>query len=280
MSGTQLAGIVGGEEVGTNLLVVRTEVQHDTLGTEASDDQTDDAAIAVKRNARLLTPHIEFLVEVPVGTVEGSITIEAPVLALQRFPDSLQCLVVLDVFLGLREEDRHLCIVGKLVVGNHESLALYRLSLVGSLHRTGLAVCSIRGNLIGTCREPYGRIAMGSSHIHILIVFVVRILILLASLLVFHLQVGEGEGFTGEEVGYAHINHADAGEEILLFSGTGLLPLLDEVELHLATLYGLHHQILLGQAASHNGEGLACRRGKQLLIYGIIEIETDDGVRT
>ena len=121
---------------------------------------------------------------------------------------------------------------------------------------------------------------MGSSHIHILIVFVVRILILLASLLVFHLQVGEGEGLTGEEVGYAHINHTDAGEEILLVSGTGLLPLLDEVELHLTTLYGLNHQVLLGQAASHNGEGLACRRGKQLLIYGIIEIETDDGVRT
>ena len=121
---------------------------------------------------------------------------------------------------------------------------------------------------------------MGGSHIHILIVFVVRILILLASLLVFHLQVGEGEGLTGEEVGYAHINHTDAGEEILLVSDTGLLPLLDEVELHLTTLYGLHHQVLLGQAASHNGEGLACRRGKQLLIYGIIEIETDDGVRT
>ena len=143
------------EDVGTNLLIVRTEVEHlefcqlsdgiryDSLCTETGDDKTDDTAVAVERYARLFAPHIEFLVEVPVSSLEGSIAIEAPLLTLERFPDSLQSLIVLDILLCLGKEDRHLRFIIELIVLYNESLALYRLSLILGLHRTCLAVSGI-----------------------------------------------------------------------------------------------------------------------------------------
>ena len=292
LSCSQTVCIVIIEDVGTNLLIVRTEVEHlefsqlsdgirqDTLGTETSDDETDDTAVAVERYTRLVAPHIEFLVEVPVSSLEGSIAIEAPLLTLERFPDSLQSLIVLDILLGLGKQDRHLSIVIELIVLYDESLTLYRLGLVLGLHRTCLAVSGIRGNLISTGRQPYGRIAVSCTCVHILIVLIVRILMLLASLLIFHLQFREGKGLTGKEVGYADINETDVREEILCTTGTGLLPLLHEIELHLTTLHSLHHEVLYFQTAAYYSECFAGRRSQQLLVYCIIEIETDDGVST
>ena len=280
------------EDVGTNLLIVRTEVEHlefcqlsdgiryDSLCTETGDDKTDDTAVAVERYARLVAPHIEFLVEVPVSSLEGSIAIEAPLLTLERFPDSLQSLIVLDILLCLGKEDRHLRFIIELIVLYNESLALYRLGLILGLQRTCLAVGGIRGNLISTGRQPYGRIAVSCTCVHILIVLIVRILILLASLLIFHLQFREGKGLTGKEVGYAYINETDVREEILCTTGTGLLPLLHEIELHLTTLHSLHHEVLYFQTAPNDSEFFAGRRSQQFLVYSIIEIETDDGVST
>ena len=280
------------EDVGTNLLIVRTEVEHlefcqlsdgiryDSLCTETGDNETDDTAVAVERYARLFAPHIEFLVEVPVSSLEGSITIEAPLLTLERFPDSLQSLIVLDIFLGLGKEDRHLSFIIELIVLYDESLALNRLGLVLGLHRTSLTVGGIRGNLISTGRQPYGRIAVSCTCIHILIVLIVRILMLYARLLIFHLQFREGIGLTGKEVSYADINETDVREEILSTTGTGLLPLLHEIELHLTTLHSLHHEVLYFQTATYYSECFAGRRSQQLLVYRIIEIETDDGVST
>ena len=103
---------------------------------------------------------------------------------------------------------------------------------------------------------------------------------LLTCLLVFHLNARESESLTGKEVGYADINQSDIREEILGITGTGLLPFLDKIELHLTALHSLHHEVLYFQTATNNGEGLAGRRSQQLLIYSIIEIETDDGVGT
>ena len=67
---------------------------------------------------------------------------------------------------------------------------------------------------------------------------------LLTCLLVFHLNTRESESLTGKEIGYADINQSDIREEILGIAGTGLLPFLDEIELHLTALYSLYHQIL------------------------------------
>ena len=103
---------------------------------------------------------------------------------------------------------------------------------------------------------------------------------LYARLLIFHLQFREGIGLTGKEVGYADVNETDIREEILSTTGTGLLPLLHEIELHLTTLHSLHHEVLYFQTATNNSECLAGRRSQQLLVYSIIEIETDDGVST
>ena len=187
----QTVGIVIIEDVGTNLLIMRTEVEHlkfcelsdsiwhDTLGTETSDDETDDTTIAVESNTRLVAPHIEFFIEVPVSTLESSIAIEAPLLTLERFPDSLQSLIILDVFLGLREQDRHLSLIIQLIILYDKRLTLYRLGFVLGLHRTCLTVSSIRSNLISTSRKPYSRITVGCTHLHILIVFIIRILMLL-----------------------------------------------------------------------------------------------------
>ena len=187
----QTISIIIIEDVGTYLLIVRTEVEnlefsqlsdsiwHDTLGTETSDDETDDTTIAVECNTRLVAPHIEFLIEVPVSALESSIAIEAPLLTMERFPDSLQSLIILDVFLGLGEQDRHLSLIIQLIILYDKRLTLYRLGLILGLYRTGLAVCGVRSNLISTGWKPYSRITVGSTHLHILIVFIIRILMFL-----------------------------------------------------------------------------------------------------
>ena len=134
---------------------MRTEVEHlefcqlsdgiryDSLSTETGNDKTDDTAVAVERYAWLVAPHIEFLVEVPVSSLKGSITIETPLLTLERFPDSLQSLIVLDILLGLGKEDRHLRFIIELIVLYNESLTLYRLGLILGLYRTSLAIGGI-----------------------------------------------------------------------------------------------------------------------------------------
>ena len=92
-AGVHAAGIVLVEEVGAYLLVVRAEVEHlklgkltdgighNALGSEACYDDADDASLVVESHAGLVAPHVELLVEIPVGTMEGSIAIETPVLA-------------------------------------------------------------------------------------------------------------------------------------------------------------------------------------------------------
>ena len=292
LSRSQTAGIIVIEDVGTNLLIVRTEVEHlefcqlsdgirhNALGTEASDDETDDTAVAVERYARLVAPHIEFLVEVPVGTLEGSIAIEAPLLTLQRFPDGFQGLIVLDVLLGLGKQDRHLGTIIELIILYYEGLTLDWLGFILGLHRTRLTISGVRSNLIGSGREPYGRIAVGCAHLHILVVGIVRILMFLAYLLILHLHLREGNGFAGKEVGYADIHQTDIREEILGTTGTGLLPLLNEIELHLASLHGGNAEVLNLQSATCYRESFTGRRSQQLLIHRIIEIETDNGIGT
>ena len=289
---SQTVGIIIIEDVGTNLLIVRTEVEHlefcqlsdgiryDSLCTETGDDETDNTAVAVERYARLFAPHIEFLVEVPVSSLEGSIAIETPLLTLERFPDSLQSLIVLDILLGLGKEDRHLSFIIELIILYYEGLTLDWLGFILGLHRTRLTISGVRSNLIGSGREPYGRIAVGCAHLHILVVGIVRILMFLAYLLILHLHLREGNGFAGKEVGYADIHQTDIREEILGTTGTGLLPLLNEIELHLTTLHSLHHEVLYFQTATYYSECFAGRRSQQLLVYSIIEIETDDGVST
>ena len=134
---------------------MRTEVEHLQFGeladgvgqyalaAEAGEDDADDAPVIVERHAGLLAPHVELLVEIPVGTVERGVAVEAPIFAAKRFPDGLQSLIVLDILASLREDDGHFGAVVKLVVGHDKRFALHGLGLEGLLYRSTLAVSGV-----------------------------------------------------------------------------------------------------------------------------------------
>ena len=134
---------------------------------------------------------------------------------MERFPNSLQSLIVLDVLLGLGKQDWYLNTIIELIILYNESLALDRLGFILSLYRTRLTVCGVRSNLISSSREPYGRIAVCSAYLHILVVGIVRILMFLALLFIFYLHIRKCKGLAGKEVGYTDINQTDVREEIL-----------------------------------------------------------------
>ena len=71
-----------------------------TLCTKAREAKAYDTSLAIERNAWLVAPHINILVEVPISTCVVLLAVECPVRAIQRYPDIVQRLVVLDTLRG------------------------------------------------------------------------------------------------------------------------------------------------------------------------------------
>ena len=103
---------------------------------------------------------------------------------------------------------------------------------------------------------------------------------LFAHFFILHLHVRESKGFASKEVSYVYVNQADVREKVLTLTGARLLPLFHKIELNLTTLYRRYSKFFHSHTATYYIEGVIGRRGQQLLVYSVIQIETDDGVST
>ena len=78
----------------------------------------------IQCHSRLVTPHIQFLVEVPVSSFGIFLTKIAPVLSTELIPNLFQSLIVFNIFRSFRQLDRDYSIFRQHIISHHEALAI------------------------------------------------------------------------------------------------------------------------------------------------------------
>ena len=113
-------------------VVVRTEIElrklrelPDGVGQRAAEAEVAQvdaghAAVVVQRDAGLRPPQIGIAVEIPVGAPREALAVVVPLFAVERFPDLIEGVVVLDIVVRLVEADLDVGL-GRAVVGHREA---------------------------------------------------------------------------------------------------------------------------------------------------------------
>lgn len=149
---------------------------------------------------------------------------------------------------------------------------------MNDLRHTNLTMYDVENGLVNAYQRPCNEVTVNDDRVRVLVVFIIQVLVLLTSLLMFRLRINRNRNLANRRINCTRVGRASTKRRVLLISNANLLPLLSRIRLRLAALCNLGRRILLNRTTSRGNRNLTYEENGRLLVCNVVRVRASSNM--